>query len=285
MTGAEFEGVDLDLLADYVGGALLGTPDEERVASLIADDPAWHAAFDELAPAMAAVGTTLLDLPPEPMPEGLAARLDAMFRPVPAGAPGESAEPVPAKVLDLAEHRRRRWASWAKPVAVAAGVLAFAGFGLTRFSSQSADDAQSTAAGSSVADAEGAPMVDTSLAQILHTDTDYGRASLGMPGAAEAGSPHVFTDPAAPGEENAAGKSALSPLFASNVLLDCLDMIARENAGGPLSVALVDYARFEGAPALIVQFTAANGGWTWAVGPDCGTRGAGAAALHKVPVR
>ena len=29
MTGAEFSGVDIDLLADYIGGALEGTPDED----------------------------------------------------------------------------------------------------------------------------------------------------------------------------------------------------------------------------------------------------------------
>ena len=56
-------------------------------------------------------------------------------------------------------------------------------------------------------------------------------------------------------------------------------------AGLSLSVLFVDYARYEGAPALIVGFTAANGGWTWAVGPECGTPGAGAATLAKVPVR
>ena len=47
----------------------------------------------------------------------------------------------------------------------------------------------------------------------------------------------------------------------------------------------VDYARFDGAPALIVRFTAANGRWAWASGPACGTPAAGAATLGKVPVR
>ena len=39
MTAGEFREVDLDLLADYVGGALDGTPDEARVAQLVADGP------------------------------------------------------------------------------------------------------------------------------------------------------------------------------------------------------------------------------------------------------
>ena len=33
MTGAEFSEVDIDLLADYVGGALDGTPDEAVVTA------------------------------------------------------------------------------------------------------------------------------------------------------------------------------------------------------------------------------------------------------------
>ena len=59
MTGAEFDGVDLDLLADYVGGALDGTPDQERVAGLVSTDPAWRRAFEMLEPGMIAVEAAL----------------------------------------------------------------------------------------------------------------------------------------------------------------------------------------------------------------------------------
>ncbi|MEU4425105.1 hypothetical protein AB0F81_31170 [Actinoplanes sp. NPDC024001] len=292
MTGAEFEGVDLDLLADYIGGALLGTPDEERVAALVADDPAWRSAYDELAPALAAVGTTLLDLPPEPMPAELADRLDTMFRTTAPAAAGESAEAVPARVLDLEEHRRdrapraggRRAPRWVKPVAVAAGVLAFAGFGLRQITAETtADSAQSTGAGGAAFNAEAAPMIASPPEQILHSDTDYRGPSLGKSARETVEQPHTVADSGASGAKIAGG--GLERLLASDVLLSCLEVIARENAGGPLSVLFVDYARYEGAPALIVQFTAANGGWIWAVGPECGASGAGAAALTKVPVR
>jgi hypothetical protein len=294
VTGAEFEGVDLDLLADYVGGALLGTPEEERVATLVAEDPAWQAAYQELAPAIAAVGATLLDLPPEPMPEDLAARLDAMFRATPEVSAGESAEPVPAKVLDLEKGRldraartgRRRAPRWAKPVAVAAGLVAFAGFGLNQLSSPAYDEAQSSTAAGTAADAEAATMVAAMPDQILQSGTDYSWSSLGT--SARQGSaakePQIFMSSDAVTGPSAAG-SALARLLAPDLLLSCLEKIAAENAGGPLSVLFVDYATFEGAPALIVRFTAANGGWSWAVGPDCGTPEAGAAELAKVPVR
>ena len=48
MTGAEFGGVDIDLLADYIGGALTGTPEESAVAARIAGDPDWQAAYASL---------------------------------------------------------------------------------------------------------------------------------------------------------------------------------------------------------------------------------------------
>ena len=40
--------VDHDLLADYVGGALDGTPEQERIAGLIAASPEWGRAAEEL---------------------------------------------------------------------------------------------------------------------------------------------------------------------------------------------------------------------------------------------
>ncbi|MFC7529008.1 hypothetical protein [Actinoplanes sp. GCM10030250] len=328
MTGAAFEGVDLDLLADYVGGALLGTPDQDRVADLVATDPAWQAAHEQLAPAMSTVGAMLLDLPAEPMPDDLAARLESLFTAVPeqAGGAGGEAQPVPAKVLDLEEHRRdraappgrRRRMRWAAPIGVAAGVLAFAGFGLTQIAGQAQDNgADSTV--ETDAGAAAAPMMADSP-QILHSGTDYTTATLdlvaaedlkepraitgsgapgsgnsdsGVPGAPDSGAPGApgsgaSGGPGAPGAEGpgeikAAGR--LSRLAAPELLLACLEAIARENAGGPITAELVDYASFKGSPALIVRFSAANGIWAWAVGPDCGTPGAGAAHLEKVPVR
>jgi hypothetical protein len=77
---------------------------------------------------------------------------------------------------------------------------------------------------------------------------------------------------------------ALRRLAAPSALADCLAAIERANAGGALVVDSVDYARFAGAPAVIVRFTATNGHWAWASGADCGTRSAGAATLDKVPV-
>jgi hypothetical protein len=306
VTGAGFDGVDLDLLADYVGGALIGTPDDERVAGLIADDPVWREAYQRLAPGMATVGAMLRDLPAEPMPGDLAGRLDALFAtpaptPLPAqvtaaDAVGESADPVPAKVLDLADAKRARAAGgrprralrWAAPISIAAGVVAFAGFGLSQLGGGASD----SGASQSAADAE-APMVAMApqVGDVLQTGTDYDVAALGQPLAASgsrvySGAPQFESEEARPEvSDQAAGKSALSRLSAPDALAACLDAIAAENGGGPLTVEWVDYARFTGAPALIVRFSAANGGWGWAVGADCGAPGSDADTLQRVPVR
>ncbi|MEU4677203.1 hypothetical protein [Micromonospora sp. NPDC023737] len=55
MTVGRFREVDHDLLADYLGGALDGTPEQAVVARLVAEDAAWAEAYAQLAPAVAAV--------------------------------------------------------------------------------------------------------------------------------------------------------------------------------------------------------------------------------------
>ncbi|BCB80600.1 hypothetical protein Pflav_070100 [Phytohabitans flavus] len=75
MTGQEFSEVDFDLLADYVGGALDGTPEEAVVARRIAEEPTWAQAHAALVEATGSVEASLV-------------------------AWGESAEPMPAEVAD-----------------------------------------------------------------------------------------------------------------------------------------------------------------------------------------
>lgn len=272
MTGAEFEGVDFDLLADFVGGALDGTPDEDRVATLVAEDPRWQAAFDALVPAMTAVGGALEAFDPEPMPTELADRLDTLLRS--PETPAELASVVPTNVVDLASRRRAR--RWAAPLAVAAAVIAFAGFGATWWSAD--QSASSEDAASSAMSAERA--ADLPFA-VTSSGLDYSAATLGE---SPMNAPMAGAD-----EETAAvhtQKSAgLSRLEVPAELLTCIDAITRENSSGTVSVETVDYARFDGRPAVIVRFSAANGLWVWAVGPECGTPGAGADTVQKLPVR
>ncbi|MFF5295109.1 hypothetical protein [Paractinoplanes globisporus] len=299
MTGAEFRGVDIDLLADYIGGALTGTPDEPVVATLIADDPAWRAAYESLSGGMAAVATELGRFEPEPMPAEVAARLEAaLTTPAPrltlVPDSGDGAPPVREEKTTRRERGRRL--RWVTPIAIAAGAVAFVGFGLDYLSGRdgnSADKSASSAAGEAQArrpDSGQAPAIagaepksdsgqdsaqsQSATPQLLSSGTDYTRATLAQ-------APTQALSAPAP----LATASKFGRLSSTDTLRQCLDMIALANGAGPITAESVDYARFEGKPAIVVRFTADNGAWAWASGPSCGTSSGGADTLAKVPVR
>jgi hypothetical protein len=321
----EFSGVDIDLLADYVGGALDGTPDHATVAGLIARDPAWRAAHDALAEGMTAVGRELgaLGAAPEPMPAELAVRLDAAFasgiadpapidpelatpnaphlEPVRGDASGRRLTPVLEGGVDrdagernrATAAKRRRRLRWAVPIAAAAGVLAFAGFGIDYLAggTKTSDNATTSAGGA--ARAEKAPMIASgqpqvaappAAGQIRSSGVDYDRATLRDPTAAAFKAPAPKAPSQVPGLATDSEVSPLARLRAPDALMACLDAIGQANGAGTITVQSVDYARFEGSPALVVRFTAANGGRVWASGPACGTPGSGAATVASVPV-
>ncbi|MFI7574450.1 hypothetical protein [Micromonospora sp. NPDC049497] len=99
MTTGEFREVDHDLLADYVGGALDGTPDEATVARLVDEVPAWAEAYALLAPAVADVRADLAawGVAAVAMPPDVTDRLSAVL--AHAGSDGDAAdvaEPVDA---------------------------------------------------------------------------------------------------------------------------------------------------------------------------------------------
>lgn len=372
MTGPEFSEVDIDRLADYVGGALDGTPDEAEVASLVAGDPAWRAAHDALTAGMASVAAGLGALAAEAMPADIAVRLDSALAGLPpldrTGAPGagaaettaaeataaeagaaeagaaragaagpeiavpdhtEAAAPIAAgrlqrRVTTVGEPRRRRTSRhigvsdpdrrsglrrWAGPIAVAAGAVVFAGIGFGDLltggdaSSDSASTAgHAPAAGENApllasrdahADALGPPAASRLAAppvadRITSTGTDYQRGSLRSAAAVGAVEPYTADKRAAEsaGAQVFVGQSpfGLERLNDRAALAGCLDAIARENGGGPITVQAVDYARYRGAPALVVSFVAGNGTWTWVSGAACGTPADAAATLDSVKV-
>jgi hypothetical protein len=316
VTGAEFSEVDIDLLADYVGGALDGTPEQAVVAALIADDPAWRVAFDELSGGMAAVRAQLHSYGAvlEPMPADVAERLDAALasavadpapilaslaapstpRTVMSGDGGASVRPL----RGVPNHgSRRRRARWAVPLAAAAGLLAFVGFGLDYVTGPGSSDqsAKSAAAGGGEVFAQsGSAESDASRTgpEIIHSGIDYQAGSLGamhpMAAAGASSTPRQFvpgpTDEADKAEAPLAPGSPLVRLEDRSALHQCLDAIAQADASGGFSADTVDYASYEGLPAVVVRFTAADGSWVWASGAGCGTPGVGAGKLAAVKV-
>ncbi|MBM2616895.1 hypothetical protein JIG36_15155 [Actinoplanes sp. LDG1-06] len=287
MTGAEFSGVDIDLLADYIGGALEGTPDESAVATLIARDSAWREAYEQLSGGIDVVVAELGNLPAEPMPDDLAARLDGMFAPVPQLTVVRGDAPEGGR-----EKKRGRRMRWATPIAIAAGFIAFVGFGADYLAGQSRDDSADSASSAAGSAEKTTALADSGPgAAVTSTGTDYNRATLAAP-------PQV-TPMSAPRSEQAfgseedqaqrsssaiSGDPALSRLSARAALEECFAAIQQEN-GGVISVQSADFARFDGAPAVIVRFSGAGGEQAWAVGPDCGARAGDADTIDKVPVR
>ncbi|GAB1643892.1 hypothetical protein [Krasilnikovia sp. MM14-A1259] len=341
MTGADFTEVDIDLLADYVGGVLDGTPEAAAVAARIDSDPQWREAHAAMVAGMTVVGTELnaMGAAPEPMPADVAARIDAALSAAwttpadatfldtdiertdtdatnsdPTNTEGTGTEGTGTEAPSRRRHlvavpssegsrvaASRRWRRWAAPIGVAAGVLAFAGFGvnhLVRSSSDSADSAQSAGVMAAAGSAVALPDAD----HIVTSDTDYG------PGTLEADGDRALSAPAPKHPEPSEPRKALGPTAAPDTtgsgpematdnaagplqrlrprdaLQSCLDAIAQEYGSRPVAVQSIDYARFAHTPALIVRFTGPDGSWAWVSGPACGAPGAGAATRFRVKV-
>ncbi len=299
MTGDQFSEVEFDLLADYVGGALEGSPDEAAVARRIAEDPAWRAAHEQLNDAMATIGARLnaLGAGAEPMPADIAARLDAALTQAPprltvirggaARTPGRHTTP---------RRRPRRTAG----VAVAAALVVVAGVGggfLLHRPGGSNTFATSSAVGSAGVRAP-TPLMAPSVAlpaagRITSSGRDYQAGTLGnvavrapfASAKAERGSGDTSTDTSRPAVSPTEGLAdPLARLRAPAALQACLDAVTAENRSGTLTVESVDYARYAEKPALVIVFTAANGRFAWASGADCGAPGLGSDRLNVVPV-
>lgn len=301
MTGAEFSGVDLDLLADYVGGALDGTPEEAAVARLVAEEPAWQEAYVELAAATGALSSALRSwgAEPEPMPADVVLRLDAALLTVGAGAaaaesgaperlePG-SAGDAPARHLvavpggqdrPATARSRSRRVRWAAPIGVAAAMIAFLGVGVQRLTSSS-DDAATSAAAPGAAEGFALPAEPA----VSNSGRDYSTESLAELPSQIMAAPEAATDEKRTKTEVTAADPALERLRLFEALRACLEAVQQEHGAGPITAETVDYGLFTGVPAAIVRFTAADGSWAWAVGAECGLRGAGADRLAAVRV-
>jgi hypothetical protein len=204
---------DWDRLADYVGGALEGTPEEAEVARRVADDPAWGRAYTALTAATAQVsadlsawgGTTAA------MPEDVAARLSAALADAGPAAPPSLVTPPPrlsekrargglSVVPDLpGEPARRpqparvarphRWIKWAMPVAAAAAVLGVVGLGInallpsensgtpTSLNGGGARDSGATE-GSTAGAAGPQSLAGIPVQRLIASGTDYRRGTL-----------------------------------------------------------------------------------------------------------
>jgi hypothetical protein len=288
--------VDHDLLARYVGGALDDSPDGADVAELVANDPAWADAHDRLVVALEAVGADLAAYAAvdEPMPDDVAARLDAALADAPPAPPGLTVVPggrsAGAGAGGARHQRRKKIPGWLAPVAVAAGVVAFAGFWLNSagggFSGDDSGGSDSAATSSDAGgNAEQAPAAAGPIPRREATGQNYdedrveagpGYRTLLSPPPEASSVPGAGKDPDSTFEAGAAAAAPaeLSRLTVPAELAACLDSIAAEHGVPITTTTTVDYARYEGKPALMVFFVDASGQeWAWVAGPDCGPGG------------
>ncbi|RZT81795.1 hypothetical protein EV382_5087 [Micromonospora violae] len=283
MTTEGFREVDVDLLADYLGGALDGTPQQDEVAQLVAADPSWAEAYALLAPAVAEVRTDLARWaePSPEMPSAITDRLlaalaaeptnDDSTEEAPGVAPGgEAATPVvvpaqggrrPAAPTPV---RSGRWAStgpgrrrsgWARrgaPVAAAVIAVLAVSLGLNQLSRGSEDAGGTSAMDQPVnapdAAAGAAPFRTTASA--LRSGTNYTPETLGSAHRTDASSTPATSratgaTPSQQPEVDAEGERRPSPTGS--------DQLARLTDETALTTCLASIATEHGTAPLMVE--------------------------------
>jgi hypothetical protein len=318
VTGTDFEGIDLDRLADYVSGALDGTPDAAAVADLVATDPRWTRAYAALVAADALVRTDLAELAdqPEPMPDDVVARLDAAFAaepPLTSAAPDQkpSLTVLPGgRSTAISTAPRHRWRS---VVGVAAAIVILGVGAITlvpRLSEHSNSTGSRSDAGSAAVSqggvppataprsgnsfeygTSGAPGINASGSNYTDKTLSALGAAAGPPVAAQGDSaksnrPNALEAPSQSAVPLAAVPEALRPLAQPDARDSCVKAILKEYGG---AATLLDYAQYQGSPALVVVIDGAHGvpgrKWVVVVGPKCGTGGAIADERYSAQLR
>jgi hypothetical protein len=271
---------ELDRLADYVAG-VLDPVDAARVRQLVDTDPTWARAYAGLDAAGSQLDAELAGLADPPMPGDVAERLRAVLA---LQSPPRDARTD--NVVHLSSWRRRWTRGTAGVAAVAAAVFVIF-FSIAQLSTSVSNNTSTSSGAAAQPGAAPVPnkgAFDSGSISVTHSGTDYtagtlpgARAALPTNGGPEAnpGVPTVASGDA-PLRQNDAG--TLDRLAGPVTLGACLMAITQRYGGQPTAV---DYARFEGSPALIVQL---SGGTrrVVVVGPKCGLPGSGADERYAV---
>jgi hypothetical protein len=285
---------DLDLLADYVGGALDGTPDEDRVGERIRSDAEWAQAYTELIAAFGSVSSDLhaLGAESEPMPPDVWAHLEAALSSPQAPAAAQRPAPVFTAPRDnrppsRAAARRRRWAA---PVLAAVAVLFALSLGLVLthpFVGSQNDMPSSDSGGAAAPATAGVPVLQRASGrdytdETLVLATDFGAVPGAIAGTATPLSSQEDSAKATESLQSFASPvpPALTALTAPDALARCL---AAVSAVIPGQMVGVDFAAYRGTPAAIVVVrTPDDARWVGAAGANCGESGAHLLAQKRV---
>jgi hypothetical protein len=263
-------GPDIDLLADYAAGVLDGTPEAAAVAERIAADPEWAELHAALVRADEAVRADLAELPVPEIPADVAARLDEALA---AEATGTTAAVVPLR-------KRRSWGVTGGAVAAGVAVLAAGAIGIQALGGGGTQqDGATTASAPESRDAAERPVPRSvpppkAAAPGAAPETYSGLTSSGAEYRSDTLQAQVAQLVNSKAQADASGGKAvpgpLTRLSAPAAFSDCLAALGAD--ARPLAV---DYARYDGQPAVVVVLPAlANGQVDVAVvGPDCGLSG------------
>jgi hypothetical protein len=295
--------VDAESLALCAEG-LLSRRRSERIRSHVASCPGCAAAQARLTE----VPALLAQVPPPPLPPGIAARLDAALSaetarraaPDPGTVPGPAAPAPPAGTPPRHRAGRPRGPRLRMPVAArlvaAAGVLVVAGgVGYAVSQSSSSPSTSSSSAGPAAAPSAVAGPHSPSAASgagpeigagaqftVRHSGTPYRKTTL----AAQART--LLATPSAGLNSPGKGSGGLSRRAPGLALTGCVEKVAGLKAVRAGEVKLVDQARFQGRPAtvIVVQATSAQPGTVYAAGAGCSASRADIlATAHFAPSR
>jgi hypothetical protein len=267
--------VDLDLLADYADG-LLDADRAAEVERLVATEPAWARTLTALTAAQPEVRSALAGLAAPPVPDDVVARLEAALSAAAGGA----------DVVDLSQRRRDRRRRWSRAAAataaVAAGVAVCIG-GLTTAQNNTRSGTSSSAG--SADQKAAAPMIGGPA--LLSSGRNYTPDTLSSLAAESAAAPGPAMNQAPSSARYAAGALASAPdgldrLTDRTELQTCLGLIANAQQRTP---TLVDYARYQDRPALVVILSGAGGREIVVVGSNCGLPGSGTDQIYAAPAR
>jgi hypothetical protein len=261
--------VDLDRLAEYAAG-LLAPDAASEVEALLDDEPEWADALTALTAAEPAVRSALAELGAPAVPDDVLARLDAAF------AAEWSAGTAPGQVVELAARRAKRPARRWRPSHLAAGLTAAAaviGIALGGVALVGNVNGGAEKSSNGMAAQGPAPAAPQSLPTVS-SGRDYTAATIASAAGGDAAggrNPNLAESAGPPSETDSDATDPLARLRDPVARATCLNLVLAVHAGTP---TLVDYARFDGQPALVVVLSGGSGPIeVVVVGADCGVAG------------
>lgn len=258
----------VDALCELDEGLLAGTPAEADVLAHVAD----CASCADFIATLTATRVRLAALPAEPMPADIAERIDAALAGEAQTTPGAAGVVTP---LDHARRTRApRWVRGAGAVAAGIALLTATAVGVGTFTTvneksgtiSGAAEGNSTPTDSAQRDADSVPnYTQATLADGVRALVAGQSGAAGAPQSKSASPSRPLNT-----QQDAPVPPDLQRLRSPAQFASCIAELAGRPGVSPLAV---DYARYEGEPAVVIVLPDADPAvvQAWVVGPGCST--------------